>query len=341
MGRIRIEDGQCADCNGTGNGYGEVLRFARRSMKNFPVYLCLLILCSCATANKKSGENSALKLPAEASFNKDAGWGGPNDCLCLNLHLEDGTELLFFVNTGMPFTILDKSLDPKLGKPLGKTSIGNLWSGKTTLNEFATPKLFLGDTPLSMDDRIFTGDLSQMPSDHPLMGILGMDCLRRYCVQLDFEKKKIRFLDPRDMKTEDWGRAYPLNFSSGLASTRANFFGQTAARFNIDTGCTIDGALKPELFQREVQRQKPVSINGSKTAAGAILHVAVFKSMTFDNETNYDLVLSDCPDNLLGLRFLARYLVTFNFPQETMYLKPRSLKSLMDEYESMKLKSGQ
>lgn len=310
-------------------------------MKNFPVYLCLLALCSCATTKEQFGESNALKLPVETSFNPDAGWGGPKDCLCIHLHLEDGKNLLFFVDTGIPFTVLDETLEPKLGKSLGKTSLGNLWSGTTTLNEYAAPKLFLGDTPLSMGDRVYTGDLSRMPSDRPLMGILGMDCLRHYCIQMDFDTKEIQFMDPQTLKTENLGRAFPLNFSSGLVSTRANFFGQKDERFKIDTGCTIDGALKTELFQMAAQREKPVLINASKTAAGAPVHVAVFGSMVFDNETNRDLILSDCPENLLGLRFLARHLVTLNFPQRTMYLQPRSLESLMDENASMKSNSEQ
>ena len=310
-------------------------------MKKFPVYLCLLVLCSCATGKKQSEEGGTVRLPAETSFNQDAGWGGPKDCLCLNLHMENGTNLLFFLDTGMPFTVLDKSLEPELGKSLGKTRISNLWSGETTFDEFAAPKLFLGDTPLSTGGRIFTDDLSQMPSDYPLMGILGMDCLRHYCIQLNFDTKQLRFLDARHLKTEDLGRAFPLNLSSGQVSTRATFFGQKDVRFKVDTGCTIDGALTPKLFQNEVQKQKPVYFNETKTGAGTLVHLAVFRSMTSDSETNYDLVLSDCPQNLLGLRFLARHLVTMDFPERTMYLRQRSLQSLMEESESVKPKSEQ
>lgn len=308
-------------------------------MKKLPVYLLLLVLCSCATAKKQSNEASALKFPVEAPFNKNAGWGGPNDCLCVSLHMENGRNLLFLLDTGMPFTVLDKSLEPNLGARLGQIRIGNLWSGNTTVNEFAAPTLYLADIPLSLGSRVLTDDLSQIPSDHPLMGILGMDCLRHYCIQLDFTAKEIRILDPRHLRAGDLGTVFPLNLFSGQASTHADFFGQKGARFKIDTGCTIDGALKPKLFQMEEKKQTPIFATESKTGAGGPVQVAIFKRMIFDNETNFDLILSDCPENLLGLRFLMRHLVTLNFPQRTMYLRPRSLNSLTDEFQSMKSRS--
>jgi hypothetical protein len=302
------------------------------------IYICLIFLCSCAT-EQKSPENVSPLLPAETSFNKNAGWGNPNDWLYLTLHLENGKNLLFFVDTGASGTVLDKSLEPQLGKRLGKIKGNYLWSGKSTLNEFAAPKLFLGDIPLAMGDRIFTDDLSQWPSDEPLMGILGIDCLQHYCIQLDFDAKKMCFLNPDNLETNNLGKAFPLKISSGWVFVRANLFGQKNARFSVDSGCTLDGTLISKLFQAELKKQKPISIDESKTGTGAPEHTAIFQAMLFENEVNGDVILSDCPENLLGLRFLSRNLVTLNFPKRIMYLQPRSQKSLMEENKSMKPQS--
>ncbi len=58
----------------------------------------------------------ASELPADVSMNKEAGRG---NWLFVTLRLESGEELPFFVDTGMTLTLLDKSLEPKLGKRLG------------------------------------------------------------------------------------------------------------------------------------------------------------------------------------------------------------------------------
>ena len=55
-------------------------------------------------------------LPPELRLNEGAGRG---DMLLVTLRLQDGAELLFIIDTGAPFTYLDKSLEPRLGKSIG------------------------------------------------------------------------------------------------------------------------------------------------------------------------------------------------------------------------------
>ena len=97
--------------------------------------LSLLFLCSCAA------ENSLVPtLPADVSLNQDAGRGGS---LIVTLRLESGEELPFIVDTGTSGTFLDKSLEPKLGKPLG-TAVFQSWGVKKTNDVYAAPRLYLG-----------------------------------------------------------------------------------------------------------------------------------------------------------------------------------------------------
>jgi hypothetical protein len=291
-------------------------------IKTLALSVCLALLCSCSTLPKWSADYSTRPpLPANAQFNKSAGDDGP---LFLMLRSENGEKLLFMVDTGMPFTVLDKSLESKLGKRLGTTEANYSWFGKTTVGLYSAPKLYLGNTQLLVNDRILTDDLSKMSlPGHPMMGILGMDCLRHYCIQLDFDAGKIRFLDPDHLKTNDLGKAFPITISGGSAFTCANFFGLKNAWLEIDTGCTIDAALKPEFVQQKLQEQKAEMTNETKTAASAPVRVAYFEKIGLGGNVYRHFILSDCTDdNLLGLRFMGRYLTTLNFPEQTIYLKP-------------------
>jgi hypothetical protein len=276
----------------------------------------LLLLCSCATQ-----ESIRPCLPAEASF-KDAGHGKSID---LTLRLENGMELLFAVDTGAAITILDKSLESILGKRLGKTKFSYAWYGKVKSDVYAAPKLYLGGTQLLTADRIYTDDLSRMESDRPLKGILGLDCLQNYCIQLDFATDKIRFLDPDHLQDEGLGERFPLDYSYGATFMETNLFGRTRAHFEVDTGCEDDAALEPRLFQKTVQelhgKAGQVS-EQTETATGAVVHRVLLPEVIFHGETWTNLSLSDFRDgNLLGLRFLARHLTTLNFPKGTMYLQ--------------------
>lgn len=72
-------------------------------------------------------------LPAEVTINQEAGRGG---WLIVTLRLEGGEELPFVVDTGTSGTFFDKSLERKLGKPLG-TAVFQSWGAKKTNNVYA------------------------------------------------------------------------------------------------------------------------------------------------------------------------------------------------------------
>jgi hypothetical protein len=281
------------------------------------VLACLLLCCSCATRN-----SIGPGRPAETSFNKGAGRGDP---LEVKLRLESGEELLFMVDTEACRTILDKSLEPKLGKRLG-TRMDWTFTGTRRAGLYMAPKLYLGRTQLLTGGRVLTEDIGHPP----IMGILGMDCLRHYCLQLDFTSAKMRFLDPDGPNNEDLGRAFPLTLIFGNPLAHGDFWGEGNKYFFVDTGCVVDfdAFLSPRLFQRKLKEQKPDWDGFHKTPAGKLRRMAGFSKSNFGGRTYNNVILWEWSGpgswpvkNLLGLRFLARNLVTFNFPKRTMYLK--------------------
>lgn len=284
----------------------------------------LLFLCSCVVASQKSTSVSATNLPADTAINKSAGRGG---WLYVTLHLKDRQNLLFLIDTGSPYTILEKSLEPRLGKRLGNAAIPALWYG-TNLNlcGYRPPKLYLGNTRLFTGDWVLAGNFQIWDGPH-VFGILGMDCLRHYCVQLDFAAGKILFLDPNNLKTEELGKAFPLLFSKeGYVNVCGALAQAENAVSQIDTGVPSDGALVTKLFEQELKKQRDAQVKEYKTTTGITGRYARFSEVVFDGETYTNLTLEEHPaGNEIGLRFLARHLVTLNFPKGTMYLKQTSI----------------
>jgi hypothetical protein len=278
------------------------MRFSlkREPMKTISVaFICifLLLLCSCATE-----DSIRPQLPAHVTMNKEAGRGGH---LIVTLRLENGEEVPFQVDTGAPITVFDKSLEPKLGKRLGTTTILMPGSDSQKSGIYRSPKLYLGDIPLATAGNALVYDLKRP------MGILGMDCLRHYCLQLDFEAGQMRFLDHNQMDAAKLGKAFPLTFS-GVGPQgkfvlpfihQDSLIGATT-NLLIDTGCNIDGLVEE----------------------GAIKGLAVIlPECIWEGETCTNLIVAAVNHvNALGLSFLARHLVTFDFPKQTMYLKQTS-----------------
>src|SRR5690242_8731403 len=158
----------------------------------------------------------ALQRPADVVINDDAGRGS---LLILKLRLESGEELPFVVDTGSPVTLLDQSLESKLGKRLG-TSVLHHFGEKLQSHIYAAPKIFLNGTLLRTGDRVWTGDFKELPhlAGLPTMGILGMDCLTHYCLQLDFERRELRFLNSDQLEPVQLGRRYPIHYSFPVRS---------------------------------------------------------------------------------------------------------------------------
>ena len=288
-------------------------------------------LSSCAAAPDR--ETAASTRPElEVSFNKEAGRG---DWLYLTLCLENGEELLFELDTGAPVTVLDKSLEPKLGKRLNKRTITYAWK-KVTAGVYPAPELYLGKTRLLTGDQVWTDELSRnlcRPNPgRPVMGILGMDCLRHYCVQLDFSAGKIRFLAPDHPGDQGLGKAFQLALDhSGYVTIRENFTGSKGVTPIIDVGCLLDGVLEPKEFELELREQKAAWTNQAKDPRGFPRCTASLPNVVFGGETYTNFLIDKAPGmmgkgrpcyfNAIGLRFLARHLVTFDFPKRTMYLK--------------------
>jgi hypothetical protein len=280
-------------------------------------FLSLMFLCFCATESAVGAT-----LPAEVPINKEAGRGG---WLVVTLRLENGKELPVVVDTGTSATFLDKSLEPQLGKPLDTAEFQS-WGTKKKVNVYAAPKVYLGGAPLMMPPRIATDDFKSWASatGHPIMGMLSLDCLRHYCIQLDFAAGKMRFLDDAQVDKHKWGKAFPivpLNPQDGRAAVAENLFGAHGPHSLIDSGISEDGWLMPKYFQQWTNRAAPPTKGEARLPNGA-----------FGGE-KYPLVSLrkiDVESDGIGLRFLARHLVTLDFPKHTLYLQRQSIGPLPD-----------
>jgi hypothetical protein len=297
--------------------------------------LSLLLLCSRATA-----DSIHPQLPADVTMNKAAGRGS---WLIVALRLESGEELPFVVDTGSPVTLLDKSLEPKLGKRLETMTFSLPAGGKQESGVYPAPKLYLGSALLTTDSYIATYPCKQLSarSHERIMGVLGMDCLHHYCVQLDFQAGKMHFLPPDHVNAAEPGKSFPLTFSSKgqnfppmFSSSdqneslpfiqHAGLLGGTTTNSLIDTGDNVDGAVEKGVIKGHYL---------TRLVHFLFKHRAVrLPQCVWDGETYTKIkVQTGRNANRLGLRFLARHLVTFDFPEQTMYLKQTSIGPLSSE----------
>ncbi|HEY3854815.1 MAG TPA: retropepsin-like aspartic protease [Verrucomicrobiae bacterium] len=233
---------------------------------------------------------AAPALPPETSFDKYAGRGKQ---LFLPIRFADNQELRFLVDTGCYFSIIDNAFEPKLGKRLGQSVLHYGYLGDKQAWLYREPPLYLGGFRLHTGKLIATDDLRRV---FGVDGILGTDCLKNYCVQLDFDSDKIRFLDPRHLQTENLGKAFHLEGGPPLKFMLHDFFGLPSASVAIDTAewddFSLFGKQLPETFGAQV----------SVLSNAVLVPCVVLENQTYTNLIAGQNTRSD----FVGLRFSGR-----------------------------------
>lgn len=284
--------------------------------------ICATLFCSCRSTPQWYRHDSVrTELPEAVALNSGAGHG---DSLFVVVSFDDGAEAVFCVDTGSPVTILDKSLEGKLGKRLATKQIASGWLGDWMVGVYPSPRIYLGKTLLKMDQNVWTTDLVRLWPNRRLMGILGMDCLHRYCIQLDFTSHHMRFIDPDSR--QDWGQAFPLKVTRAGITIRTSFMNAGDVSVGIDSAEYLDGSLTSDQFQWALQANPETLVSQRTNVNGTVFREARFTSGNFGGESYSNVVVREHSGggNTIGLHMLARHLVTLNFPKQTMYLRRRS-----------------
>jgi hypothetical protein len=300
-----------------------------------------LWLCSCATQNPDHPQ-----LPATVAMNKDAGRGG---LLIVMVRLDDGEKLPFALDTGSAMTIFDKSLESKLGERVDTGTLMN-FGVKQDVNVYGAPNLYLGNVRLQMyGTNVITFDHKKLADQGwpAIAGIIGMDVLQYYCIQLDFDAGTMRFIDDKHADTNNWGTSFPMTaLGDGCFSIDENLAGAKGSPSLVDTGCNSSGWLRPELYRQwtnqaatNIRVHLPDGTLGGESYCDLDLRVLDTKvAASDDGHVKY---------NGVGLRALAQNLVTLDFPHNTLYLEhindyslqPKDLEERMVSAEKSSIKT--
>jgi hypothetical protein len=313
-----------------------------------PLTTCVLLWMLCSPVLAAAGEPppSHPALPSEVSINKGAGRGG---LLMIMLRMGTPQEFPFVLDTGMPVTIFDKSLLPRLGRTFGRVPM-LIFDKLYEIEICAMPQLYSGSTPLMREgsstkpkmiarhgeyalrlEGNYAGvaDLEKIAAGYgvKVMGILGMDCLHHYCIQLDFAAGRLRFLDDESPSKDGWGKPFSLlDRGDGCFCIAENLAGTKGANSLIDTGCATDGVLTDQVFQQwtnhATRREDSDTVYTDAVLGGEIYPSAKLR-----------VIAGSGHDNYIGLRLLARHLVTLDFPKRMTYLKRVSTEPLGGERE--------
>lgn len=291
-----------------------------------PVVLIVgLLLTGCGPVERRPVDSP--EVLAEFGFDPNAPWVSVPVTLA-------GQQYRFILDTGSTHTICDASLEDRLGKRFLWPWKGTAARGKSfTYEYFCAPPAILGPLRIGKGDLIAVADLAGIGTalEQQVGGLLGMDFLRDYVVQIDFERASVTFLNSRKgTDRTGWGTAVRIKhkFLSSLPYIDGRVDGFQAT-FLADTGWArrpAVGELAGGAFDRARSKSGSGTLQASVTSmaeTNALRREAFALSDRFRvaDFVYEDIVFYEGYESILGMRFFFGHVVTFDFPARRLYLK--------------------
>lgn len=238
----------------------------------------------------------------------------------------EGRTMYFVLDTGAARSCVDPGVFPGL-RPVGLLTVTTV-SGKQEMAMSAPPAVSVG--PFRLGGVTSVASVEMAPharlAGRPLAGILGADVMREFVVQVDFDAGRVRVMRAgAGGDRAAWGTRVPMAWNNGTPTIRAEAGGQTAD-FRVDTGSGEEVALPGWWFDKVVATAAGAPATRRALGAGGwhSSRSARLAALDAGGRTYRDVALSDMYGDRprVGLRFLARHVVTLDFPGEAMFLKP-------------------
>ncbi|MGH7023703.1 MAG: aspartyl protease family protein [Caulobacteraceae bacterium] len=167
-------------------------------------------------------------------------------------------------------------------------------------------------------------------------GVVGFEVFDRFVVTIDYPRRRITLADPKVFDPKGAGAPVHFDFEGNWIEIAGAFEG-VPARLLVDTGSRADVVLNKPFAERHALRAKHPrgvdAIGGWGTGGPARVYATRGASLRLGPVRVHDLVAllstqdkgafagSDF-DGEIGGGVLKRFVVTFDYPHQTLYLKP-------------------
>jgi hypothetical protein len=230
------------------------------------------------------------------------------------------------LDTGATLHTFDLSLRQYLGNPV-RTGSGKTGAADIAIQAFNPPTARIGKLELGKDELVSCADLTMLryATGKAIHGVLGVPFFKRHVVQIDWDHATLSVFNAGTPPDAEWGEAFSITFDElGGPVLEALLVEDAPSRFLIDLGVNTTGTLTGDLFNRLVDR-KLLKITGDRIIAAAGGNVRQFTGrldeLRIGEFRHRNLIFGQGNSNKLGLVYLSRYRVTFDFRNATVYLK--------------------
>ncbi|HVI06091.1 MAG TPA: aspartyl protease family protein [Sphingomicrobium sp.] len=223
----------------------------------------------------------------------------------------------------------------------GESASGGAGEGKATNGYTRVDSIDVGGAVLT-GQTVVTLDFSPLAVEGiQLGGMLGLEFIERFIVRIDYGRRTITIMDPRKFGTAERrssGTAVPFVFYEHMPQVSGTFDGRRA-RFNIDTGSRSDVTMtRPFVEDQNLREAYPNGISATEgwgvggpskaylVRAGSLTlgTVRVPGPIAGLSSARKGAFSDSMYDGNVGSGALKRFVVTLDYPDRTIFLKPNS-----------------
>ena len=239
-------------------------------------------------------------------------------------------ERLFLLDTGASTMFLHETLRSRLGKSIASYPVNGALGREQREDFFDAPVVEIGDRSWHCPLEVGCGSLDpfRQATGRDLEGILGIPFFMDNVVQLDFDGRRLRVLQPDGSPDADWGTAVPVTFTdTGLPTIELELPDGQREVCVVDTGYTGVISLSWDVYLR-VSNGKFITPKKS----GALATISGIHSVpqgriskiALAEYSHADLTAESSTSawSRIGLRYLNRFRVTFDMKRKTIYFAP-------------------
>ena len=167
-------------------------------------------------------------------------------------------------------------------------------------------------------------------------GMIGFELVRRFATQIDYGRHVITFTDPTRFDPQGAGTAIPFVFYDHLPNING-LIDDLPARFDIDTGSRAEVDITSPFvaahdlrsrFSKGVSAVTGWGVGGPSRSYVVRLPSLTLGSVRVDNpvtglsQDKHGSISDPNYEGNVGSGFLKRFVVTFDYAHQTMYLRP-------------------
>ena len=239
-----------------------------------------------------------------------------------------GKTYSFLLDTGASHTTFDLPLEPLLGEPKDTMLVETSDKKTHEMHIYYAPDAPVGNLNLQRGGVVYCVDLGELKEviGLDIKGVVGMGLLRKYAMQIDFDQGILCFFESDEKEHHDWGQEIPMDsLPNGVPFVLGKLLGEYNIPFLVDTGYGDTGTLSEKVFDHLLKQKGLKTVETTlvgKTSGSFHSLVTRMDEFTLGDRTYKGLIFDKGQKaSVLGLGFLSRHKVTFDFPNSKLYLK--------------------